>query len=179
MGFEVEHKERFDAAGKLDADDWLFIPRAQLKPDFALDAALADEMVRRFLARAAQQRVPPLRIINDARGVWLRAPLGKTALVLLEPERIVDAQRAETSWRIAGGFLLAHHVPYGGRFYLGGEWQPDGALKLYSTVRRYPPRVVHWFGGSRGVAVYNRTQGLAYKQLQEKFLKEMARVVTR
>jgi len=174
MTFEVQHKARFDAAGKLDADDWLIIPREQLKPDFVLDAALADEMVRRFLATAAQQRVPSLRIMNDAQGVWMRAPLGKTALVLLEPERIVDAQRAETSWRIAGGFLLAHRVPYGGRLYLGGEWQPDGALKLYSTVRRYPPRLVQRFG----VGIYDRTQGLVYKQLQEKFLNEMARIVT-
>jgi hypothetical protein len=176
---DIQHKERFDAAGKLDADDWLILPHDELKSDFALDAALADEMVRCFLATVTRESILPLSLLNEPQGIRLQAPLGKTALVLWAPERIVDAQRAETSWRIAGGFLLAHRVDYGGRFYIGAEWQPDHALKLYSTIRRFPTRLINWFGIPRGIAFYHRTQGLAYERVQKKFLSEMASLVTR
>lgn len=178
MSFKVEHNYRFDSAGKLDADDWITIPRAELRADFLLDADFADEMVRRYSEMVAQAG-PGIRVVSDAQGVRYLAPLGKTAMVFAEPERIVDAERAETSWLIAGGFLLAHRVSYGGRFYIGGEWDKDGALKLYSSIRRYPPRLINWFGVTRGASLYHRTQGASHRQTQEKFLSAMAARVTR
>ncbi len=178
MSFKVEHDYRFDAAGKLDADDWLLIARAELRADFTLDAALADEMARRYFGIVARSSMIPLNIASDAQGVRYLAPFGKTALVFAEPERIVDAQRAETSWRIAGGFMLAHNVNYGGRFYIGAEWDKRGALKLYSSIRRYPPRLINWFGVTRGITVYHRTQGVMHKQTAAKFLNEIARQIT-
>lgn len=177
MSFKVEHNYRFDSAGKLDADDWIILPRAELRADFLLDAAFADEMVRRYFEAVAQS-VPGIRVVNDAQGVRYLVPMGKTAMVFAEPERIVDAERAETSWRIAGGFLLAHRVSYGGRFYIGAEWDKDGALKLYSTIRRYPPRLINWFGITRGPVLYHRTQGASHRQTQEKFLRATAVYVT-
>jgi hypothetical protein len=174
VNWAVQHAERFDAAGKLDADDWLVLPRAQLRADFELDAGLADEMARRYFEMLAGARPLPLRVAHEAQGVTLRAPLGKTALVFAEPERTMNAQRVETSWRIAGGFLLAHHVNYGGRLYVGAEWQAENVLKLYTTIRRYPPRLVNYFGVTRGVAVYRRTQGATYQTIQEKFLRTLA-----
>lgn len=178
MAFNVEHNYRFDAAGKLDADDWVLIPRAHLRSGFALDAALADEMARRYFELVQQTSPVPFKIIHDAQGVRYVTPLGKTALVFAEPERIADARRAETSWRIAGGFMLAHRVNYGGRFYIGAEWDPADALKLYSAIRRYPPRLINWFGVPRGIAVYGRTQGVVHRQTLEKFLNEFASRVT-
>lgn len=178
MTRQIQHKERFDAAGKLDADDWLILPPAALRKDFVLDAGLANEMASAFLTALTHASRMPLHAVMNPQGIRLQAPLGKTALVLAAPERIVDAQRAETSWRITGGFLLAHGVDYGGRFYIGAEWQPDHALKLYSTIRRYPMRLINWFGVPRGVALYDRTQGRIYTRAQEHFLNEMARRVS-
>lgn len=172
MPFAVEHHYRFDAQNKLDVDDWLLVPRAQLKSDFALDDALAQEMVHLYLQTVTQTSVLPVNIEQDAQTIRLRAPLGKTALIFAEPERVVNAQRAETSWRIAGGFLLAHHVNYGGRFYLGAEWQTD-ALKLYSTIRRYPPRLAAYLGGKNGIALYDILQGNTYKQIQAQYLQRL------
>lgn len=179
MAFQVEHHYRFDAAGKLDADDWLFIPRAQLRQDFVLDAAFADEMVRQYFEITRRTSPLPIRIVNDVQGVRYLAPLGKTAMMFVEPERIADAQRAETSWRIAGGFLLAHRVNYGGRFYVGAEWDARDALKLYTSIRRFPPRLMNWFGIPGGIALYQRTQGAVHTQTQEKFLLTLARQITR
>jgi hypothetical protein len=173
MSYTVQHNYRFDAQGKLDADDWLIIPRSELQAAFALDDVLAQDMARFYFQTVAQSGIVPVRIAQDAQTVQLRAPFGKTALIFADPERIVDAQRAETSWRIAGGFLLAHRVNYGGRFYLGGEWQND-SLKIYSTIRRYPPRLAHSFGVARGIAVYHQTQGRLHKHIQEKFLRGLA-----
>lgn len=170
----VEHNYRFDGTGKLDADDWVLVPRAQLRPDLVLDDALADVMAQRYFEIVALKYRMLLKISHDTQGVRYLAPLGKTAMVFAEPERIADEQRAETSWRIAGGFMLAHGINYGGRFYIGAEWQDPGTLKLYSNIRRYPPRLINWFGVSRGIAVYHRTQGPTHKQIQETFLKEMA-----
>lgn len=173
MSFHVEHRYRFDGQGKLDADDWLAVPRAELKQDFALDDALAQEMARLYFEIVAQWGVVHARVEQDAGAICLRAPFGKTAMVFSEPERLVDAQRAETSWRIAGGFLLAHGASYGGRFYLGAEWEAD-ALKLYSTIRRFPPRLVAFLRGTNGVALYNATQGRTHKQIQAKYLSSVA-----
>lgn len=178
MSFKVEHNYRFDAAGKLDADDWVMIPRARVRSNFVLDDAFADEMARRYFELVEQTSLIPLKIMQDAQGVRYLAPLGKTALIFAEPERIVDARRVETSWRIAGGFMLAHRVNYGGRFYLGAEWDNPDVLKLYCTIRRYPPRLINWFGVARGTAVYGRTQGLVHKQIGEKFLQALALHVT-
>lgn len=173
MPFHVEHKYRFDTQGKLDADDWVILPRAELNSAFTLDHALAQTMVKFYFETVAQSGIVPVTIAETAQSVQLQTFLGKTAMIFAEPERIVDAQRAETSWRIAGGFLLAHRVNYGGRFYLGAEWQTD-ALKLYSTIRRYPPRLIGYFGNPRGVAVYHRTQGRLHQQIQERFLRRIA-----
>jgi hypothetical protein len=174
MSFPVEHHYRFDAAGKVDADDWLLLPRAQIPPAFVLAPALADEMASSYF-RAAQETSPlPIRIEQDARGVRYTAPFGKTALVFAAPERITEQGRVEISWSITGGFLLAHGVSYGGRFYLGAEWKSDDTLKLYSAIRRYPPRLINWFGVSRGIAVYQQTQGKLHKQVGERFLNEIA-----
>lgn len=178
MSFHVEHNYRFDTAGKLDADDWVLIPRARVRPAFALDAGFADDMARCYFEMVPQTSPLPVKIVHDAQTVRYVTPLGKTALVFAEPERIVDSARAETSWRIAGGFMLAHRVNYGGRFYIGAEWGKAGALKLYSSIRRYPPRLINWFGISRGTAVYARTQGVVHKQMQEKFLNAIAARVT-
>lgn len=173
MSFTVEHHYRFDAQNKLDADDWLLIPRAQLKPDFALDAALAQEMARMYFETVAQWGVVHVKVEQDAGTIRLRAPLGKTVMIFAEQEILVNAERAETSWRIAGGFLLAHRVNYGGRFYLGAEWQSD-ALKLYSTIRRYPPRLAAYWGGKNGIALYNALQGKTHDQLQTRYLQRVA-----
>lgn len=179
MSFKVEHNYRFDAAGKLDADDWVLLPRAEIRPDFALDDAFADEMARRYFEIVIVSSPLPLQLKSDAQGIRYVAPLGKTALLFTEPERIVDGQRAETSWLIAGGFMLAHRVNYGGRFYIGAEWDKSGALKLYSTIRRYPPRVINWFGVKNGIAVYHRTQEVIHRQTETKFLTEIAERVLR
>lgn len=178
MPFTVEHNYRFDAAGKLDADDWVLVPRQQLRADFALDVALADRMAQRYFEIISGTNGGVMKVSRDTQGVRYVVPLGKTAMVFAEPERTVDNQRAETSWRIVGGFLLAHRINYGGRFYLGAEWQDPQTLKLYSSIRRYPPRLINWLGVSRGVAVYHRTQGRAHKQAQEKYLAEIAQSVT-
>ncbi len=178
MWFKVEHSYRFDAAGKLDADDWVLIPRAQLRDDFVLDAAFADEMARRYF-ELVERSTPLLRVVRDAQGVRYAVPAGKTALLLADGERVVDAERAEISWRIAGGFLLAHHVNYGGRFYLGGEWTKPDALKLYTVIRRYPPRWTNWFGVALGSALYERTQGIAHKRMGETFLRALSADVSR
>lgn len=177
MSFTVEHNFRFDAAGKLDADDWVLMPRRELRQGFSLDAALADEMVRRYFEIVAKA-TPFVRVTRDAQGVRYIAPLGKTAMVFAEPERIVDPQRAETSWRIAGGFLLAHRVSYGGRFYLGAEWGKEDTLRVYGAIRRYPPRWISWLGIPRGIAVYQRTQGINHKQTMEKFLNAIVPTLT-
>lgn len=179
MSFKVEHYYRFDAAGKLDADDWVTLPRADVRPDFVLDDTLADEMARRYFEIVIATSPLPIQLKSDAQGVRYLAPLNKTALLFAEPERIVDAQRAETSWLIAGGFMLAHRVSYGGRFYIGAEWDKSGALKLYSTIRRYPPRLINWFGIQYGIAVYHRTQEVIHKQTEEKFLNEIVARVLR
>jgi hypothetical protein len=173
MSFDVAHNYRFDAQGKLDADDWLLLPRALLKADFALDEQLAQEMVRVYFETVAQWGLVHVKVEQDAHTIRLRAPLGKTAMVFAEQERQVNAQRAETSWRIAGGFLLAHRVSYGGRFYLGAEWQTD-ALKLYSTIRRYPPRLATYLGGKNGIALYDALQGNTHKQIQAHYLQRVA-----
>lgn len=177
MSFKVEHNYRFDAAGKLDADDWVMLPRTQLRPDFALDAALAADMAQRYF-KTLIASTPFLNILQEPQGVRYLAPLGKTAMLFTEPERIVDPRRVETSWSITGGFLLAHRVNYGGRFYIGAEWDKPDMLKLYSSIRRYPPRLINWLGVKTGVAVYQRTQGLAHKQTEEKFLTEVAQHLT-
>jgi hypothetical protein len=179
MSFKVEHNYRFDAAGKLDADDWVFVPRSALRADFTLDSAFADELAQCYFETVRTMSLLPLKLVSDTRGVRYLVPAGKTAIVFAEPERSVDALRVETSWLIAGGFMLAHRVNYGGRFYIGAEWAGDDGLKLYSAIRRYPPRLVNWFGVSRGVAVYNRTQGILHKQTTDRFLNEMAARVTR
>lgn len=182
MSFKVEHKYRFDSAGKLDADDWVLIPRAQLRAGFVLDDALADDMAERYFKIVSASSMVPLKIIQDAQGVRYLAPLNKTAILLAEPERITDAQRVETSWQITGGFLLAHRVNYGGRFYIGAEWDKPDTLKLYSSIRRYPPRLTHWlsiFGAPTSVALYNRTQGFVHQQTEEKFLRAVADHLTR
>ncbi|MCC7162947.1 MAG: hypothetical protein IT331_10675 [Anaerolineae bacterium] len=179
MALKVEHKYRFDAVGKLDSDDWLVIPREELRKDFLLDAALADRMVQRYFETIKRSSGPAINIISDAQGVRYLAPLGKTMIVFSEPERIADAQRAETNWQIVGGFLLAHGVSYGGRFYLGAEWLPDGALKSYVTLRRYPSRLISWFGINGGIAVYQRTQGIFHKWISETFLNDAAKQLLR
>lgn len=172
----IESNDRFDEAGKLDADDWLCLPRAQLKPTFALDAALAHEMAQLHFDFVRRMARLPVKVEDEPDGLRLRAPLGKTLLLLREAELIADGTRAETSWRIAGGFVLAHRVHYGGRFYIGAEWMDDGAtLKLYVSIRRYPPRLISYFGVPRGVAVYQRTQGRAYHQIEQAYLRELAR----
>ena len=178
MSFPVQYNERFDAQGKLDADAWLLVPRAALPAGFTLDTALADEMARCFFETVTRHSPLPLRMADQSQSVRLLAPLGKTALVLADAERIVDAARAETSWRIAGGFVLAHGVNYGGRFYLGAEWQADGACKLYSTVRRFPPRLVAYFSLARGIALYRRTQGATLRRLQERYLQAVVAMLT-
>ncbi len=179
MPLKTEHTFRFDAAGKLDADEWLTIPRTQLREDFVLDAALADKMARHYFEIVAQSSRPMVRVINDTQGVRYVSPLGKTAMIFAEPERLVDAQRAEISWRIAGGFMLAHNVNYGGRFYLGAEWQTPDALKLYTTIRRYPPRLTNWFGINGGIAVYHRTQEIMHRRIGTKFLNDIAATLIR
>lgn len=173
MPFTVEHHYRFDAQGKLDADDWLTVPRARLKPQYVLDGALAQDMVHLYFETVAQWGFIHVKVAQDANTIRLRAPLGKTALIFAEQECMVNAQRAETSWRIAGGFLLAHRVNYGGRFYLGAEWQSD-ALKLYSTIRRYPPRLAAYLGSKNGIALYDTLQGNTYKQIQARYLQRLA-----
>ena len=178
MSLTVEHNSRFDTQGKLDADDWLIIPRGALAPAFTLDDAFAEDMARVYFETVAQYGIVPVRIVQNPQTVQLYAPLGKTALIFAEPERTVDAQRAETSWRIAGGFLLAHRVNYGGRFYLGGEWQPD-LLKLYAAVRRYTPRLLYYFGNTGGIALYRQTQGRVHQNIQQKFLLTVATQITR
>ena len=179
MALKVEHKYRFDVAGKLDSDDWLTIPRAELREDFVLDRALADTMAQHYFDVVKRSSGPAVKIVSDARGVRYLAPLGKTVMIFAEPERITDAQRAETSWQIAGGFMLAHGVGYGGRFYIGAEWQPNGALKLYVSMRRYPPRLINWFGVNGGISVYNRTQGVLHKRIGTSFLNDIASGVMR
>lgn len=179
MALKVEHKYRFDAAGKLDSDDWLSIPRAELREDFVLDRALADTMAQHYFDAVKHSGGPAVKIVSDAQGVRYLAPLGKTIIIFAEPERITDAQRVETSWQIVGGFMLAHGVSYGGRFYIGAEWQPDGALKLYVTMRRYPSRLMNWFGVNGGIAVYNRTQGALHKRIGTAFLNQTAARVMR
>ena len=173
MSFNVEHNYRFDAQNKLDADDWVLIPRAQLKPDFALDDALAQKMVQLYFEIVAQWGILRARVESNADTIQLCMPFGKTAMIFAEQERLVDAKRAETSWRIAGGFMLAHRVNYGGRFYLGAEWQND-ALKLYSTIRRYPPRLAAYLGGSGGIALFNALQGNTHKKIQTQYLERLA-----
>lgn len=179
MALKVEHKYRFDAAGKLDSDDWLAIPRPDLRADFVLDSAFADTLAQHYFEVVKRSSGPAVNIVSDAAGVRYLAPLGKTVMVFSAPERIADAQRAETSWQIAGGFMLAHGVSYGGRFYIGAEWLPDGALKMYATLRRYPPRLINWFGVNGGIAVYQRTQGVLHARIGETFLNDMAKRVLR
>lgn len=179
MALKVEHKYRFDAAGKLDSDDWLSIPRADLRADFVLDRGLADTMAQHYFDAVQRSSGSIVKIVSDAHGVRYLAPLGKTVMLFAEPERIMDAQRTETSWQIAGGFMLAHGVSYGGRFYIGAEWQPDGALKLYVTMRRYPSRLLNWFGVNGGIALYKRTQGVLHKRIGTAFLNDMAARVMR
>ena len=179
MGLKVEHKYRFDAAGKLDSDDWLTIPRASLRDDYVLDSAFADTMASHYFEVVKRSSGPAVKIVSDTQGVRYMAPLGKTVMIFSEPERIADAQHAETSWRIAGGFMLAHGVSYGGRFYIGAEWLPDGALKMYATLRRYPPRLINWFGINGGTAVYQRTQGVLHQRIGDTFLNDMAKRVMR
>jgi hypothetical protein len=179
MSLKTEHKFRFDAAGKLDADEWLLIPRAQLREEFVLDGALADKMARHYFEIVEQASRPMVRIVSDAQGVRYLSPLGKTAMIFADPEQIVDAQRVETSWRIAGGFMLAHNVNYGGRFYLGAEWQTPEELKLYTTIRRYPPRLTNWFGINGGVAVYQRTQRVFHERIGTRFLNDIAASIRR
>ncbi len=177
MSYVVQHQYRFDAQGKLDADDWLVIPRSDLAPSFQLDDVLAQTIVRFYFDAVAEFSILPIQVIQSAQSAQLRAPFGKTALIFAESERVVDARRAETSWQIAGGFLLAHRVNYGGRFYLGAEWQTD-ALKLYAAIRRYPPRVVNNFGIARGTALYRQTQERIHRRVQEKFLQRLAAHIT-
>lgn len=177
MSFKVEHHCRYDAAGKVDADDWVVIPRAELRPNLQLESALADEMAKCYFD-IVQKSSGWMRVVRDAQGVRYLAPLGKTVMVFTDPERIADAQRVETSWRIAGGFMLAHRANYGGRFYIGAEWEASGALKLYSSIRRYPPRLTNWFGVARGIQVYKRTQAIIHQQTEAKFLNEMTARVT-
>lgn len=178
MPFQAEHTFRFDAQGKLDADDWLLVPRAQLRSDFALDAAFADELVRGYFDFVERASPLPIKIVNDVQGVRYLAPLNKTAMVYAEPERIVDANRVETSWRIAGGFMLAHNMSYGGRFYLGAEWQAD-ALKIYSTIRRYPPRLINWFGVAGSRMIYQHTQGALHRHIGDLYLQAAAARIVR
>lgn len=179
MSFKVEHTFRFDAQGKLDADDWLVIPRAQLRENFVLDAALADEMAQTYFQCVIQKSLLPMTLANDTQSVRYLAPMGKTAMLFAEPERIVDAARAETSWRIAGGFVLAHNANYGGRFYIGAEWHDADTLKLYDTIRRYPPRLLQWFGKELGAQLYPLSQGRLHQQIGEFFLQTIATRVTR
>lgn len=173
MSFPVLQSYRFDAQGKLDADDWLLIPRARLAPAFVLDEAFAYKMAQLYLDTVAQWGIVKTKVVPEANTICLRAPFGKTAMVFAEAEQLVDAKRAETSWQIVGGFLLAHRVNYGGRFYVGAEWAPD-ALKLYSSIRRFPPRLVATFGGRNGIALFNLTQGSAHKKIQAKYLARVA-----
>lgn len=179
MSFKVEHTFRFDAQGKLDADDWLVIPRAQLRENFALDAALAEDMAQTYFQCVIQKSLLPLTIAHETSSVRYLAPLGKTAMLFAEPERIVDAARAETSWRIAGGFVLAHNANYGGRFYIGAEWHGADAVKLYDTIRRYPPRLLQWFGKEFGAQLYPLSQGRLHQEIGEFFLQTIAARVTR
>ncbi|RIK26773.1 MAG: hypothetical protein DCC52_09955, partial [Chloroflexi bacterium] len=102
MSFTVEHHYRFDAQNKLDVDDWLLLPRAQLPADFALDDALAQMLMRLYLETVTRAGIIPVQVQADAHTVQLHLPLGKTAMIFAEPEVLVNAQRAETSWRIAG-----------------------------------------------------------------------------
>ncbi|OQY86965.1 MAG: hypothetical protein B6D41_12720 [Chloroflexi bacterium UTCFX4] len=178
MSFPVEHHFRFDAQNKLDADDWLLIPRAQLAPHFALDETLAQELVQLYLETVAQHRLARIRVEQTDGVIRLRMPLNKVAIIFAEQETLVNAERAETSWRIAGGFLLAHRVNYGGRFYLGAEWQAD-ALKLYSIIRRYPPRFVAYLGGKNGIALYDALQGRMHKQIQARYLRRAAAAIAK
>ncbi|MCG3142540.1 MAG: hypothetical protein HDKAJFGB_04035 [Anaerolineae bacterium] len=177
MSFTVEHHYRFDAQNKLDVDDWLLLPRAQLPADFALDDALAQMLMRLYLETVTRAGIIPVQVQADAHTVQLHLPLGKTAMIFAEPEVLVNAQRAETSWRIAGGFLLAHGVNYGGRFYIGAEWQ-DAALKLYSSIRRFPPRLVASLPGKNGVGLYNISQGVIHKKIQRQYLHRAAAQIT-
>ncbi len=177
MSFTVEHHYRFDAQNKLDVDDWLLLPRAQLPADFALDDALAQMLMRLYLETVTRAGIIPVQVQADAHTVQLHLPLGKTAMIFAEPEVLVNAQRAETSWRIAGGFLLAHGVNYGGRFYIGAEWQA-AALKLYSSIRRFPPRLVASLPGKNGVGLYNITQGAMHKKIQRQYLRRAAAQIT-
>ena len=103
MRLKTEHKFRFDAAGKLDADEWLIIPRAQLREEFVLDRALADKMARHYFEIVEQSSRPMVRVVSEPQRVRYLSPLGKTAMIFAEPEQIMDSQRVETSWRIAGG----------------------------------------------------------------------------
>ena len=177
MSFQAEHSYRFDAQGKLDADDWLLIPRAHLRSDVQLDAAFADELVQRYF-EMVKRTSPFINILRDMQGVRYLTPLNKTAMLFAEPERIVDARRVETSWRIAGGFMLAHNVSYGGRFYLGAEWQSHDVLRIYSTIRRYPPRLMNWFGIARASAIYPRTQGWLHRRIGDLYLQAAAARLT-
>jgi len=178
MTFPVQHTERIDAQGKIDADDWLIIPPSDLGDRVPVDAALADRMAQLFFGTVSRASSVPLRVNDTAQAVHVLAPMGKTALILADPQRILDAQRAETSWSITGGFLLAHGVNYGGRFYLGAEKQGDGSLKLYSTLRRFPPRLAPYISVPRGIALYKRTQGATIQRIQTRFLQEMAAHLT-
>jgi hypothetical protein len=176
--FPIQHAVRFDPGGKLDADDWLVVPRERVRADLSLNSDLAGELVRLYTSAVGRRSLLPVRVVMEAGCIRLQAPLGKTAMLLVEPEWLLDDKRAETSWRIAGGFMLAHRVNYGGRFYLGVEWQDDNGLRVYSATRRFPPRLVDYLGVPRGIAVYHRTQGRSYKRVQEEFLKDVAAHVT-
>lgn len=178
MTFPVQHSERIDAQGRLDADDWVILPPGQLQGRGKPDAALAEEMARLYFETVRRASAIPLHIERQAQAVHILAPLGKTALILADPEQTVDDRRAETSWSIAGGFLLAHKVNYGGRFYLGAEAQSDGGIKLYSILRRFPPRLTPYIGIPRGFALYRRIPGSTIRGIQTQFLQVLAARLT-
>lgn len=174
-GSTVMHHYRFDSAGKLDADDWLLVPRSELKADMELSPAFEENMRRRYLAHAERDSVIPTTVAAEADRIRLKSLLGKTALLLEDCERLVEANRVETSWRIAGGFMLAHRVTYGGRLFIGAAFEPgDPSLKLYARIRRFTPRLVNYLGARRGAAVYQRTLGAAQRRMHERFLRELA-----
>lgn len=178
--YTVNYEARFDAAGKLDADASLLIPRAELKPNLNLDPSFADEMVRCYFAHVTRDNLIPMHVQTETGKIRVRSLLGKTAFLFEDAEQLVEAERVETSWRIAGGFMLAHRVSYGGRFFIGAAIEQDSAaLKLYTLLRRYTPRLINYFGVRRGTAIYRRTQGANYHRIQEKFLNDVAAQITR
>lgn len=176
----IKYDSRFDAAGKLDADASLLLPRVELKPDLKLDASFADEMVRCYFAHVTRDNLIPMQVQTETGKIRVRSLLGKTAFLFEDGEQLIEAERVETSWRIAGGFMLAHRVTYGGRFFIGAHFEAGGSsLVLYTLIRRYTPRLVTYFGVARGTAIYQRTQGANYRVVQEKFLCDLAAQIKR